>query len=229
MLSADNGATWSAPQTVCGAIPGLLNTTDCGGAMGPGAGIQLKQGPHTGRLLFIGHFGAYVRDVVWYSDDDGNTWNAATPTLWQMDEAQVVELPNGDVLANMRTRHLNASCLCRATARSTDGGATWGPISFDPVLTSPVCDGAILRSGEQVFFSNPSSTTAREHGVLRRSPDGVSWSSSTVVWPGAYAYSALSEMPGRTSVGVLWETDGKQCTAGSASCRTVFTPYPTDF
>lgn len=32
--------------------------------MGPGAGIQLKQGPHAGRLLYIGHFGAYVRDEV---------------------------------------------------------------------------------------------------------------------------------------------------------------------
>lgn len=99
------------------------------------------------------------------------TWTGASPSLAKMDEAQVVELPNGDVLANMRTDHLNSSCKCRATARSTDGGATWGPITFDPVLTSPVCAGSILRSGDQVsapqgFFIISSSSVRFPVGLL---------------------------------------------------------------
>lgn len=33
----------------------------CGGAVGPGTGIQLQHAgsPHVGRILFIGHYGAY--------------------------------------------------------------------------------------------------------------------------------------------------------------------------
>ena len=52
-----------------------------------------------------------------------------------MDEAQLVELADGRVMANMRNDHLNASCNCRAVSISTDGGATFGPITFDPVRT----------------------------------------------------------------------------------------------
>eukprot|EP00038_Savillea_parva_P011514 m.198036 g.198036 ORF g.198036 m.198036 type:complete len:464 (-) comp20324_c0_seq1:39-1430(-) len=229
MVSHDHGATWSTPISVCGNRTGTLPTSDCGGAVGPGVGIQLHQGPHRGRLLYIGHYGAYGHDTVWYSDDNGQTWAVGQGNFSKMDEAQLVELPNGDVMANMRTNHLNSTCKCRAVARSHDGGATWGPVGFDPVLTSPVCMGSILRSGNEVFFANPASTTSRANGTLRRSNDGDTWMSSTVVWPGAYAYSCLTEMPQRQTVGVLWETDGPQCKIGSASCRTVFSVFPTTF
>lgn len=47
-------------------------------------GIQLTQGKHKGRLLFIGHRGAYVQDSVWYSDDNGKTYSAADAVLEKM-------------------------------------------------------------------------------------------------------------------------------------------------
>ena len=56
-----------------------------------------------------------------------------------MDEAQLVELPNGDLLANMR--HKTASQVGRGVSRSTNSGATWGPVWMDHVLISPVCVG----------------------------------------------------------------------------------------
>ena len=59
MESRDNGATWSSPRSVCKTLP----KEDCGGAVGPGTGIRLRSGPHAGRLLFIGHFGAYVMNL----------------------------------------------------------------------------------------------------------------------------------------------------------------------
>lgn len=98
MESLDHGATWSKPVSKCGGLG-----SQCGGAVGPGVGLQLQHGVHAGRILFIGHFGAYGHDSVWYSDDDGATYHVADATLLKMDEAQLVELSDGTVLANMRT------------------------------------------------------------------------------------------------------------------------------
>ncbi len=76
-------------------------------------------------------------DVVWYSDDGGKSYQLSTPLLEKMDEAQLVELPGGIVMANMRNNHVT-SCKCRAIAISTDGGKTFGNITYDPTLISPV-------------------------------------------------------------------------------------------
>ncbi len=57
--------------------------------------------------------------------------------LEKMNEAQLVELPGGIVMANMRNNHAD-SCKCRAIASSTDGGKSFGSITYDPTLISPV-------------------------------------------------------------------------------------------
>ena len=62
--------------------------------------------------------GAYVVDRIWYSDDNGLSYREAESNLTKMDEAQLVELPNGDLLANMR--HQTAPTVGRGTSRSTD-------------------------------------------------------------------------------------------------------------
>ncbi len=234
MFSTDNGKSWTEPESICGNAPGKLpRSTACGGAVGPGVGIQLKvAGPMQGRLLWIGHYGAYGHDTVWYSDDGGATHHVATGNrLEHMDEAQLVELPNGDVMANMRSSHYNRSCDCRAVARSTDGGSSFGPIEWAADLTSPVCAGTVLRGpGGTTYFANPSSKTARMDGVIRRSSDGSTWTGQgtahKTVFAGAYAYSCLTNVPSGDRVGLLWETDGPQCKAGAGqSCRTVFSTF----
>ena len=79
---------------------------------GPGAALAIKLpaskgGGDTGgqqdRLIFCGHGRAYTQDVVWYSDDLGETFNvsASTPydpadnALAGMDECGVAQLANG--------------------------------------------------------------------------------------------------------------------------------------
>lgn len=228
MSSDDGGLSWSAPVDVCSR--GLDRSSACGGAMGPGIGIQLTMGPHSGRILFIGHYGAYVRDRVWYTDDGGESFAVANGTLDYMDEAQLVELPDGTVMANMRNKHHNASCNCRAVSVSRDGGTTFGPVTYQPTLTSPVCAGTILRGRSgQVYFANPAAPFARANGTLRRSADGRDWAHSTVVFAGAYGYSCLADLPDPAEIGLLWETDGPQCRPGGASCRSVFSVFPSDF
>ena len=53
---------------------------------------------------------------------------------WQ---AALTQLPNGSVLLNMR--HRDAPTKGRARALSNDGGETFGPITYDSTLVSPVC------------------------------------------------------------------------------------------
>ena len=76
-------------------------------------------------------------DLVWYSDDVGQTYTLSETMLPKMDEAQLVELSDGHIMANMRNKHLN-SCDCRAIAISSNGGKTFGNITYDPTLISPV-------------------------------------------------------------------------------------------
>ena len=57
--------------------------------------------------IFIGHHWAYEYDPVWYTDDVGKTWTASKSMMKKMDEAQLVELEDGIVMANMRNQHLN--------------------------------------------------------------------------------------------------------------------------
>jgi hypothetical protein len=88
MQSSDHGKTWSKWRSVCG--PGSLDKSACGGDVGPGTGIQLSLGPKQGRLLFIGHYGAYGHDTIWYSDDNAKTYHAAQANLSKMDEVRAV-------------------------------------------------------------------------------------------------------------------------------------------
>lgn len=75
--------------------------------------------------------------MVWYSDDGGKSYQLSETLLEKMDEAQLVEVGGGNVVANMRNNHLS-SCDCSAVATSTDGGKSFGNISYDSTLISPV-------------------------------------------------------------------------------------------
>eukprot|EP00043_Microstomoeca_roanoka_P014138 m.139278 g.139278 ORF g.139278 m.139278 type:complete len:179 (+) comp15940_c0_seq5:958-1494(+) len=139
-VSTDYGLTWSPPVSLNNFLNAVVPSD-----VGPGVGLQLSpQSKYAGRLLFIGHHGAYEYDSVWFSDDGGQTYQLSKTNFTSMDEAQLVELPDGRVLANMRNDHIN-NCSCRAISISEDGGASFGPVTFDPVLISPVCQATILQ------------------------------------------------------------------------------------
>ncbi|EDQ86314.1 uncharacterized protein MONBRDRAFT_28502 [Monosiga brevicollis MX1] len=199
-MSKDFGQTWT-PRGTCPSLDGS-----------PGHAVAPN------RLLFIGHHGAYQYDSVWYSDDGGLTYNVSKTNFTFMDEAQLVELPDGRVMANMRNNHINA-CKCRAYALSEDGGASFGAIQFADALVSPVCMASILRGLDgNVYFANPGQTSGRSGGMLRRSADGFAWNQSALVWPGSYAYSCLTHVPKSNCIGLLWETSAPDCTGDSCVC-----------
>jgi sialidase-1 len=237
VVSHDDGLTWGPLEPLSPFLGGLD-----GSLTGPGVGLRLSNtNPHhPGRLLFIGHHGAYVEDVVWFSDDGGKTYNlSSTPsgyTFPRMDEAQLVELENGDVIANMRNdiKQPSGGSL-RGVAFSTDGGSSFSSPSFDPSLVEPVCMASILRAAPplgdgNVYFSNPGQATGRVNGLVRRSrgcgAETCTWDGSLVIDAGApFGYSCLGPI-NTTHMGLLWETNAEPCYSNSSACLLVFSVIP---
>lgn len=81
----------------------------------------------------------------------------------------------------MRNNHFanypnGSSCHCRAVALSSDGGASFAPLTWDATLVSPVCAAGLSTAGGALLFSNPDdrgaahqSSRYRDHGVIRKS------------------------------------------------------------
>jgi sialidase-1 len=206
VISEDDGVTWGQPQDLS-AMFGPAS----GSLPGPGTALQLTAGDKKGRLLVVSHHSAYVHDFVSYSDDDGQNWKTISQMFPSMDEAALTQLANGSVLLNMR--HQASKTKGRGVAISHDNGETFGPIHFDPVLISPVCQASIVTIGTTTYFSNPASRTGRDHTTIRRSTDNAqTWSSSLLIEGGSSAgYSCLvaGELQSSKGMGgILYEAPG---------------------
>ena len=233
ITSTDHGRTWTQPANISSLLKG--GSLPAGVVVGPGVGLQLShRHPRApGRLLFIGHVG-YSLEYVWYSDDGGESYFLSKTThLTNMNEAQLVELPDGRVQANMRNHHKNTSCKCRGIAFSADAGESFGNVSYDPALISPICMASILRGDaggsarDAIFFANPASTSGRTNGTVRRSDDGGrTWGSELRVGD-PFDYSSLTLTPDPETLGILWETwepvGGKHC--NGEACSIVFSSF----
>jgi sialidase-1 len=204
VFSEDDGMSWSQPRDITEGFG------EAKGSMpGPGAGIQLE----SGRLLLISHFGAYVDDYVTYSDDQGETWSTVAQKFPKMDEATMADLGGGEVLLNFR--HLAEGSRGRGVARSSDGGLTWTDISYDSALKGPVCQGSLAAFGGHVYFSNPDSTSGRNHLTVKRSDDGGhSWTASYLIQAESSAgYSSLVQgtVGSDEKGGILFESSSNGC------------------
>lgn len=198
--SNDDGVTWSPPREITRSTKRPEWTWY---ATGPGAGIQLCYGPHRGRLIVpCDHIEAETRHYyshVIYSDDHGRTWQLGgrTPQAG-VNECEVAELTGGRLLLNMR--NYDRSRPLRRISISEDGGATWGPVRFDPVLVEPICQASLRRyswpeDGKPgiLLFSNPASPARRENLTVRLSLDeGKTWPQAWTLHAGPSAYSCLA-------------------------------------
>ena len=88
----------------------------------------------------------------------------------------------------------------RAVAISRDGGLSWSPITFDPLLPEPSCQGAVVRFMHRtpsqtsslvlVFPRNPN---ARQNLTAHLSNDeGLTWVLRRPIYAGPAAYSDLT-------------------------------------
>lgn len=199
--SSDDGLTWAEPIEITSAVKQPDWTWY---ATGPGSGIQVRHGPHQGRLVIpCDHIEAgtkhYYSHII-YSDDHGRTWRLGGSTpQHQVNECEVVELSGGKLMLNMR--NYNRSQSARQIAFSDDGGLTWKDQRFDETLIEPICQAAIEcfrwpedgNSTGVILFSNPASRKSRVNLTVRASfDDGLSWPRLRVLHPGPSAYSDLA-------------------------------------
>lgn len=131
--SDDQGATWHTDKILNGMVKPENSRYYI---TGPGRGIQLKNGPHAGRLLVpiysqlsgVPGVGNPCTSVI-YSDDGGVTWQPGDPlpTSLGLHESALVEMPNGSV--KIFVRNTSSSGGRYITATSNDGGAHWIDVS----------------------------------------------------------------------------------------------------
>jgi sialidase-1 len=223
--SSDGGITWSQPRLITNVTkPGTSKASPVAGDVrsnfaSSGEGIQLKYGQYKGRL--IQQYAGDVRQADGtnkiqaysvYSDDHGVTWHKGANVGDRMDENKTVELSDGRVLLNSRD---NANQGYRKVAISTDGGATYGPVTQDTELPDPANNGAIARmfpsaaqgsaDAKKLIFTNSNSKTGRENVSARMScDDGATWPGVRTIRSGFSAYSTVSRLEDG-KFGVLYE------------------------
>lgn len=220
LSSTDEGRTWRGPVDVTSSV----KRPEWGWyATGPGIGIQLKRGPHAGRLVIPCDHGEQQdgRRVMYshaiFSDDGGRTWQVGESVAPHTDECQVVERTDGTLLINMRNYWGRDGGRPerggrRALARSRDGGATWSDLAFDATLIEPMCQASLISverpDGSLVlYFANPASSNTRHRLTLRASLDeGATWPIERLIDEGPAAYSALAWL-GENRLGLLYERD----------------------
>lgn len=216
--STDHGKTWTKPVDITAAVK---DPAWGWYATGPGIGIQLRLGKHTGRLVIPcdhrtksgeNSLKGTGRSHCIYSDDFGKTWHRGEPTEFAMNECQVVELADGRLMLNMRSYRGKGR---RAVAFSDDGGKTWSECRDDEQLIEPVCQASLIRytladdngsdGKNRLLFSNPASSRTRHRVTVRMSLDeGKTWTASRLLHAGPSAYSCLTVLPNGL-VGCLYE------------------------
>lgn len=216
--SADGGLTWSAPRDITPvAKPSNVKATFATS----GEGIQLRYGPHAGRLIqqYVGKVrtasGAEeIQAYSLYSDDHGVTWKRGGYVGTSMDENKVVELSDGRLMLNSRD---SANGGYRKVAISNDGGITWGPLTQDTELPDPTNNASITRmypdapqgsaEAKKLIFthSNNNANGNRINLAARVScDDGATWPGVRTFKQGFGAYSTATAI-GNGTYGVLYE------------------------
>ncbi|MEV6038995.1 sialidase family protein [Nonomuraea sp. NPDC052116] len=208
-FSDDHGATWSAAREM---TEGKRPEWNFWYATGPMHGIQLKRGPHAGRLVVGASFESWDRvgkhvygTHLLYSDDSGVTWNIGAETSRDdgtviAQEVTVVELTDGRIYASARERGTDEGS--RAYATSSDSGQTWdAPFRTMPALATTDVQASLLRFDDgRILFSSPMHPGAREAMGIRSSYDEgrrfETWDEGKVFSWGPTAYSDMVRLDG---------------------------------
>lgn len=225
--SEDDGLTWSEPKELNVMVKEEWMRFI---GSGPGCGIQLKHGEKAGRLIFPIYFSnesSHMSCALIYSDDAGATWQRGespndgrevegeilsaeglSKDQHMLTESQVIELPTGELRYYLRN-HFGLQRTAIVT--STDGGETWGEVTFDMALLDPICQSSVVLYPDQgdgkvrVLFSNPADEKTRVKGTVRLSEDGgKTWPYSRVIEEELYGYSCLTVLA-NGEIGVLYE------------------------
>lgn len=222
--SSDNGETWTEPRDITDQLYGS-NCTDnvrkgwYGSFCASGAGLLGRDGT----IYFV----AAVRETnsqevnkianyVYYSKDKGETWQvSACVKPNNGNEAKIVELNDGSLLASIR----NQSKGARYYATSTDGGESWSDAGLWTEMIEPGCDGDIIyytstKDGyekNRILHSVPNDASNRVNvSVFVSYDEGKTWPVKKSICPTGSAYSSLAILPDGTIGAYVEENYGTE-------------------
>lgn len=206
--STDNGKTWTAPRDITNQLYGSACSVEerqgwYASFCASGNGLLTSEG----RIMFV----AAVREnssntlsnFVYYSDDNGETWNVSGRAKLGGDESKVTELNDGTILMSIRRQSKGA----RYYVKSTDKGLTWGELSEWNEMIEPNCNGDIIRytstndgyEKNRLLHSIPNNAINRENvSVFVSYDEGQTWPVKKSVCPTGSAYSSLAILPDGT-------------------------------
>ena len=231
LVSEDDGRTWEERPIIC--APNSLGYTAF--THGSGPGVQLRHGPHAGRLLCparymtgyyttIDELQVYGFNNAIYSDDHGKTWISSEPVQPGTGEGTLCELPDASILYNSRAFFHDQK---RYLAMSHDGGASYSDFRTDDFLleeknigcnASLLCiersqmkNPSLLPDGADsvLLFANPRSERRNNMTVCLSFDGGASWREAKTVYSGPCAYSAMAYSEKEGLVYLLYELGEK--------------------
>jgi hypothetical protein len=167
MTSRDKGATWSKPVR----SEAIHKFCAGQGAVSPyGKIIQLRDGQIIMPVYFEFHDQRVNESYIFRSRDGGRTWGEPSLLGKHYNETSVVELPDGRLLAAMRSekgRHV-------ATVHSSDGGHTWTAPRVATRDGEHPADLIVTRAGEVVLTFGQRNRPLGAQAMLSRD-GGVTW------------------------------------------------------
>ena len=208
--SVDDGKTWSQPINITNQVKQpswkfLLQ--------GPGRGITMKDGTLVFPIQFIDSLKMPHAGVM-YSKDRGQNWKIHNPARSNTTESQVVEIEDGVLMLNMRDNRGGS----RAVMTTKDFGKTWTDhVSTRSILPEPVCMASLLNikakdnvlGKDILLFSNPNSTTQRNHITIKASLDkGITFPEAYQIMldeENGWGYTCLTQID-RETIGILYES-----------------------
>jgi sialidase-1 len=218
--SDDDGRTWSQPINITSQVK---RPEWCFLLQGPGKGITMRNGT----LVFAAQYqdppsnNRLPHATIIYSQDHGSTWQIGTGAFDDTTESQVVEISPGVLMLNCRYNRQSH----RVVMTTRDMGKTWQthPTSLGSLIEPRACMASLIsvdrelgnRAGGRLLFSNPHSTSGRDHITIKASHDnGMTWPTQLQLLLDegrGGGYSCMTMIDAET-IGILYEGSRAQMT-----------------
>ena len=204
--STNDGQSWATPANITADVadPAWYFV-----ATGPVHGFQMANG----RLVVPSYRNdtaspSDVRSYMIYSDDYGATWSGGGFPASRCGESTALETEDGRIYLNARSW---IGVNRRASAFSSNGGLSWGPLTYDVALPDPPAQGSVIRytskfedDRNRLLFSNPPGLTREQLSVRVSYDEGLTWNHGRMVYPNETGYSDIAILP-TAEIGVLYE------------------------